>query len=182
MFLEVIRKIEFWKKADRVGTDIPFTNWRLHFKSTMIKLCKKKFYYFGVDAEFRFGAYAVGCSKISIGDRVIIRPNTMLFAETDEDINLTIKIENDVMIGAGVHIYINNHKFERLDIPLIEQGYTKCKPVLLKKGCWLGANVIVLSGVTIGANSVIGAGSVVTKSIPDGVVAAGNPAKIIKYI
>jgi acetyltransferase-like isoleucine patch superfamily enzyme len=182
IIFELIKKIKFWRTTDRIGPDIPWTHWRLNFKSTMQSLCKQKFLHFGDGAELRLGAYVVGCSKISIGNRVIIRPNCMFFGDTDEDIIETIKIEDDVMMGAGVHIYVNNHKFERLDIPLIEQGYYDVKPVVLKKGCWLGANTIVLPGVTIGANSVIGAGSVVTKSIPDGVVAAGNPAKIIKYI
>ena len=182
MIFEFIKQIRFWRSIDRIGPDIPWTHWRLNFKSTMQALCKRKFLHFGDGAELRLGAYVVGCSKISIGNRVIIRPNCMFFGETDENITNTIKIEDDVMIGAGVHIYINNHKFETLDIPLIDQGYYDAKPVVLKKGCWLGANVIVLPGVTIGVNSVIGAGSVVTKSIPDGVVATGNPAKVIKTI
>lgn len=101
----------------------------------------------------------------------------MIFGESST-LKLSILIEDDVMMGSGVHIYITNHRFDKLDIPLIDQGYYPDKPVVLKRGCWLGANTIVLPGVTIGANSVIGAGSVVTKSIPDGVAADGNPAKV----
>ena len=44
------------------------------------------------------------------------------------------------MLGSGIHVYINNHKFESLDIPLIDQGYPD-KPVILRRGCWIGANV-----------------------------------------
>lgn len=55
-------------------------------------------------------------------------------------------------------------------------------PILIKKNVWLGEGVKVLKGVTIGENSVIGAGSIVTKSIPDNVVAAGNPCKVIKQL
>ena len=54
--------------------------------------------------------------------------------------------------------------------------------VILRKGCWIGANSIILPGVEIGENSVVGAGSIVTKSFPKGVVIAGNPAKLIKEI
>ncbi|RYY14386.1 MAG: acyltransferase, partial [Chitinophagaceae bacterium] len=54
--------------------------------------------------------------------------------------------------------------------------------VVLKKGCWIGANAIILPGVTIGENSVVGAGSIVTKSIPDRVVAVGSPARVVKKI
>jgi acetyltransferase-like isoleucine patch superfamily enzyme len=181
IFTEIFEKIKFWKSADRLGPDIPWTSWRLYFKSTMYNLCEKKFFRFGKGAEFRYGAYAVGCSKISIGDRVVIRPNCMLFGES-LTLENSIIIEDNVMMGSGVHIYISNHKFESLDLPLIDQGFSLERQVVLKNGCWLGANTIVLPGVTIGINSVIGAGSVVTKSIPDGVVAAGNPCRVIKII
>lgn len=178
---DILKKIKSDFKADRIGPDIPFTHWNLYFKSKMMNLCKKKFNHFSSTAEFRPGAYAVNCSQISIGERVIIRPGTMLFAEAS-DLNISIVIEDDVLIGSGVHFYTNNHRFDQIDIPLIDQGHYPSEKITLKKGCWIGANVILLPGVTIGYNSVIGAGSIVTKSVPDFVVAAGNPAKVIKKI
>jgi acetyltransferase-like isoleucine patch superfamily enzyme len=181
LFNDFIKKRKFDKKADRLGPDIPFTHWRLFFKKTMLKLCKKKFKSFGDSSEFRAGAYAVVCSKISIGNRVVIRPGTMLFADPHEN-GAGITIENDVLIGSCVHFYVGNHNFENPNMPIIDQGHTGSKPIVLKKGCWIGANVVILPGVVIGENTVIGAGSVVTKSIPSGVVAAGNPAKIIKHL
>lgn len=181
MFLQLIKKYRFDIKTDRIGPDIPFTHWHLYFRNKMISLCKKKFKYFADTAQFRPGAYAIGCSKIKIGNRVVVRPGCMLFGESDS-LETSIFIEDDVMMGCGVHFYINNHKFERLDIPLIDQGYYPDKPIILKNGCWIGANSILLPGVEIGENTVIGAGSIVTKSFPSGVIAAGNPAKIIKKI
>jgi acetyltransferase-like isoleucine patch superfamily enzyme len=181
LIIDIIKKINYNLKADRIGPDIPFTHWKLTYSKQMMKLCKKKFKHFSDSAQFRLGAYAVGCSKIKIGNRVVVRPNCMFFGES-ESLETSITIEDDVMMGSGVHIYINNHKFDRTDIPLIDQGYYPDEAVTLKKGCWVGANSILLPGVTIGENSVIGAGSVVTKSIPDGVVAAGIPAKVLKKI
>lgn len=181
LILDFIKKIKYNLIADRIGPDMPFTHWRLFYKKQMLSLCRKKFKKFSITADFRPGAYAVGCSKIEIGERVVIRPNSMLFGES-LDLETSITIEDDVMLGSGVHIYIHNHRFDRLDVPLIDQGYYPDQSVLLKKGCWLGANVIVLPGVTIGQNSVIGAGSVVSKDIPDGVVAAGVPATVLKKI
>lgn len=178
-FLELIDKIKFWKKCDRIGPDIIWTYWRLFFRSKMIKLCRKKFLHFGLSSELRPGAYIVGCSQISIGERVIIRPGTMFHGESNTLVN-TIVIEDDVLIGCGVHIYVENHKFSNPNQLISEQGHSKALQVRLKKGCWIGANVILLPGVTIGENSVVGAGSVVTKSIPDGVVAVGNPARVIR--
>ena len=182
MFLtELLQRIHIWKQADRMGPDIPYTHWRLHFRSSMLKLCKSKFRYFDNTADFRPGAYAICCSKISIGKRVVVRPTTMFFADPREG-GAGITIEDDVMMGSGVHLYVNNHRFASPDIPIIDQGHYVSEPVTLKRGCWLGANVIVLPGVTIGENSVVGAGSLVTRSIPAGVLAAGNPARVIRNI
>jgi len=178
MIVELYRRIQYWKTADRLGPDVPYTHWRLHFKTTMVALCRRRFKFFGESAEFRPGAYAVTCSKIGLGRRVVIRPGCMLFADEFEE----IVIEDDVSLGAGVHIYVNNHRFDRADIPIIDQGYTPSKPVRLKKGCWIGANVILLPGVVVGENAVVGAGSIVTKCVPDRVIVAGNPAKLIRPI
>jgi acetyltransferase-like isoleucine patch superfamily enzyme len=105
----------------------------------------------------------------------------MLHAET-ATLTDSIIIEDDVMIGSGVHIYVENHCFDNLNIPIIDQGHSQARQVILRKGCWIGANAIILPGVTIGENVVVGAGSIVTKSIPSKAVAVGSPAKVIKKI
>lgn len=175
---EIYKKIVFCNGADRIGPDMPFSHWKLHFRSSMLKLCRNKFKYFGTGADFRAGAYAVHCSNISIGKNVVVRPSTMMFADEFAQ----IIIGDNVMMGAGVHFYVNNHKFDRRDIPLIEQGYYPSEDIVIKDGAWIGANAIILPGVTIGINAVIGAGSVVTKSIPDYSIAVGVPVKVISMI
>jgi acetyltransferase-like isoleucine patch superfamily enzyme len=108
----------------------------------------------------------------------------MLFADPS-DRGGEIVIEDDVLIGAGVHFYTNNHKFSDTNAPIISQGYPDATPtdsIILKRGCWVGANVVILPGVEIGENSVVGAGTIVTKSVPSRVVFAGNPGKVIKSI
>jgi acetyltransferase-like isoleucine patch superfamily enzyme len=181
MIFQVIEKFRWDIQTDRIGPDVPFTHWRLYFNKLMIALCRKKFKAFPKSAVFRAGAYAVGCSKIEIGERVVIRPDCKLFGETTT-LATSIKIEDDVLIACGVHIYINNHRFDNPNIPIIDQGHYPDKPVILRKGCWIGANVIILPGVEIGENTVVGANSTVTKSFPKGVIVAGNPAKCIKVI
>lgn len=175
---EIYNKYKFCIDTDRIGPDIPFTHWRLHYKSSMKKLCKDKFFSFGDNADFRAGAYAVYCSQISIGKNIVIRPNTILMA----DQYARIYLEDNVMIGIGVHFYVNNHKFDLKDVPIIDQGYYPSEDIIVKEGAWIGANAIILPGVIIGKNAVIGAGSVVTKSIGDFCIAVGNPARVIKTI
>ena len=178
----ILLKIKFDNSTDRIGPDCPGTHWRLFFKSSMRIMCKKKFAHFENSAEFRAGAYAITCSKIHIGENVTIRPNTMLFADPRKGDQGSIVIEDDVMIGSGVHIYVVNHSYDTKGTNIINQGHCVAKSVVLKEGCWVGANSILLPGVIVGKNSVVGAGSVVTKSIPNYCVVAGNPAKIIKMI
>ena len=69
-----------------------------------------------------------------------------------------------------------------IDPELRRQGLQYNMPVRIGENCWLGAGAIVLPGVTIGDNTVIGAGSVVTKDIPSGVVAAGNPCRVLREV
>lgn len=175
---DIYRKYKFCMNTDRIGPDILFTHWMLHFKSSMLKLCKNKFMYFHDTAEVRPGVYIDFCSRIKIGKNVVLRPSTMLFANETTIIDL----QDNVMLGAGVHIYTDNHVFNRIDIPIIEQGHHQYKDVIIKEGSWIGAKSIILAGVTIGKNSVVGAGSIVTKDVPDFTVVAGNPANVIKVI
>ncbi len=173
-----LKKIKFWLAGDRLGPDMPYSHWRLHFKSLMLRLCKKKFLYFSKTSEFRPGAYAIFCSKISIGERVVIRPMTMLFADSVG----SITIKDDAMLGSGVHVYVGNHSYNSSSTPIIDQGREKSMDVIFETGCWVGANSIILSGVIVGKNSVVAAGSVVQKSVPDYTIVAGNPAKVIRKI
>ena len=182
--LEVVKRIKFWIEVDRLGPDIPITHWRLYFKSSMRHLCTSKFRHFGAGAEFRPGAYAVACSNISLGENVIIRPGSMLFADPGGR-GGSITIEDDVLLGSGVHFYTNYHKFSDPTTPIYFQGHDEIidsDSIIVRRGAWIGANVILLRGVSVGENSVVAAGSVVTKSIPPFVVVAGVPAKIIRRL
>lgn len=90
-----------------------------------------------------------------------------------------IYVGDYTMIGPNVTLATAGHPI----LPrLREKAYQYNVPIKIGKKCWLGAGVIVLPGVTIGDNSVIGAGSVVTKDIPANVVAVGNPCKVMRPI
>jgi acetyltransferase-like isoleucine patch superfamily enzyme len=104
----------------------------------------------------------------------------MLFADPDPG-GAGITIEDDVLLGPGVHINCANHRFDAPEKSIIDQGFAS-KQVTLRRACWIGANAIILAGVEIGESAVIGAGSVVTKPIPPRVLAAGNPARVIRSL
>ena len=90
-----------------------------------------------------------------------------------------IYIGDNTMFGPNVVLATAGHP---IDPELRSQGLQYNMPVRIGKNCWLGAGVIVMPGVTIGDNTVIGAGSVVTKDIPSGVVAVGNPCRVLREV
>ncbi|SDO76183.1 acyltransferase [Selenomonas ruminantium] len=94
-----------------------------------------------------------------------------------------IELGEDVYIGGDCRIYDTDfHSLRKDNRVRLPDVHVKSKSVHIKDGAWLGASVIVLKGVTIGENSVVGAGSVVTKDIPPNQIWAGNPARYIKDI
>jgi acetyltransferase-like isoleucine patch superfamily enzyme len=88
-----------------------------------------------------------------------------------------VKIGNGVRTGPHTAIVTQNHNFERLDIPIWKQG-TRGKPIEIEDDVWIGAHCTILGGVKIGAHSVIGAHSLVTRDIPRYSVAYGIPCKV----
>lgn len=115
--------------------------------------------------------------SIIIGDNVGMSQTTMIAKGAD------INIGNNVKLGGGVKIYTTDfHCLNYMDRrnPQIDLTQRKCAPVTIEDDGFIGAGVIILKGVHIGARSVIGACSVVTKDIPSDVIAAGNPCKVIK--
>ena len=90
-----------------------------------------------------------------------------------------ITIGNNVLIGPNVSINTVNHP---ISVSLRKKNYLYTREVKISDYVWIGSNVIILPGVTIGENSVIGAGSVVTHDIPSNVVAVGNPCHVLRKI
>jgi len=92
-----------------------------------------------------------------------------------------VTIEDEVFIGHGV-MFIND-KYPRATTgtgQLQTEADWLCTPTLIKQGASIGSNATILCGVTVGANAIVGAGSVVTRDVPDGAVVAGNPARVIR--
>ena len=132
-----------------------------------------------IDKSVRFGRWCFFTSK---GGEIVIGENTFLNTQVilNADIGGKIHISNDCMIGPRTIFRTANHKIN--DIHSIKRGQGHAfADIFVERNVWIGANVTVLSGVTIGENSVIAAGAVVTKDIPKNCLAAGVPAIVKKY-
>jgi acetyltransferase-like isoleucine patch superfamily enzyme len=86
------------------------------------------------------------------------------------------------MLANGCVVTDADHRFDDPDTPVTWQGFTSRGPTRLGDNVWLGANVVVTSGVTIGDRAVVGANSVVTRDLPAGTVAAGAPARALRAL
>ena len=138
------------------------------------KLLKEMF------AEFGDGCYIEpplhanwGGHHVHFGRNIYANFNLTLVDDTH------IYVVDYTMFGPNVTVATAGHPI----LPeLREQGYQYNAPVHIGKNCWIGAGVIIVPGITIGDNVVVGAGSIVTKDLPDNVVAVGNPCKVLREV
>jgi len=166
-------------KARRIGPDILATHWLLHFRLGQ-RWMLRKLWKCGENVWLRPGCLLVDTDSIEIGDNVVIRPGVQIYACTSR--GAKIIIEKNVLIASNVLITVSNHKYRKSDMPILLQGGVYSS-IIVKEGSWIGANATILSGVnTIGRNSVVAAGAVVTKDVPDHCVVGGVPARIISRI
>ena len=117
---------------------------------------------FGKTCFANFNFAVMDCAKVTIGDNVFFGPN------------VTIATPMHSLLFSERNMFIN----EKGAIADFEYA----KPITIESDCWIAANVVICGGVTIGRGSVIGAGSVVTKDIPEGVLAVGNPCKVVRKL
>ncbi|BAU47983.1 maltose O-acetyltransferase [Sulfurifustis variabilis] len=110
-------------------------------------------------------------SNIAVGDKVFFNFNCVILDAA------AVRIGSRVLFGPAVQLYAATHP---LDVAERRLGLELARPIAVGDDVWIGGGAIVLPGVTIGSGTVIGAGSVVTTDIPGGVVAAGNPCKVLR--
>ena len=111
--------------------------------------------------------------RLTLGRKAYIGRNTFL------GVYQPIEIGSNALIGAYCYLISANHRFDRRDVPIRDQGFTGA-PVTIGEDVWLGTHVVVLPGVTIGRGAVVAAGSTVTKDVPPYEVWGGTPARFIK--
>lgn len=162
----------------------------------------------GSNFKIEYPFYIIGSENIFIGDNFTSRKGIKLRAFTqfnDQSFSPAIKIGNDVSFETDCHIgcinyisigdncliasgvFISDHMhgqedYSDYEIPPLKRKLTSKGPVIIEDNVWIGERAVILSGVKIGRNSIIGANAVVLNDIPPMSIAAGVPAKIIKVI
>jgi acetyltransferase-like isoleucine patch superfamily enzyme len=111
---------------------------------------------------------------ISIGDGTSVSGNCVISAVE------RVVIGENVLMARNVYISDHAHRYADTDLPILAQGVEKVRAVHIKSGAWLGQNVVVCPGSTIGRGAVIGANSLVNQDVPDFSVAVGSPIRILK--
>ena len=108
-------------------------------------------------------------NKVKIGKNVVIMPGCLMMSAGG------ITIEDEAMIAANVQLISNNHDLDNRSI-------ITCRPIRICCRAWIGAGATILPGVTVGENSLVGAGSVVTHDVEPNTVVAGNPARLMRQL
>lgn len=116
--------------------------------------------------------FTTGGTDISVGRNVFINQNCTFYDLGGLD------IADDVMIGPNVSLITSGHPIE----PAQRRSCVVAKPIVIERNVWIAAGAIVIGGVTIGENSVVAAGSVVTRDVPPNSLVGGNPAQVIRSI
>ena len=141
-------------------------------KSFRYALCKRLFKHCGQNVNIEKGA------RFGTGQNVCVDDNSGI--GINADIPDGTHIGKNVMMGPNCYVIGINHKFERLDIPMCNQGYVHTKPLIIEDDCWIGRDVLITGGRTIHKGTIIAARSVLTKDYPDYSIVGGNPARLIK--
>lgn len=138
-------------------------------------LTKKSLKSVGINFKFGYNSEFSDHRMIEVGDNVFMGLNTII------NTTVPVKIGNDVMFGRSVTIMGGDHNMSVVGIPMryVKEGGTNT-PIVIENDVWVGSNVVILKGVVLGEGCVIGAGSIVTKSMPPYSICVGNPCRTIK--
>lgn len=142
------------------------------FKWLRYQCCRRLFKECGKNVNVERKAFFGSGSRIIIGDNSGLGINSRIP-------NGSI-IGKDVMMGPNCYVHTINHKYDRLDIPMNQQGATEPLPVTIGDDVWIGQNVTIMRGRSIATGSIIAANCVLTKDFPPYSIVGGNPSRLIK--
>lgn len=165
---------QFVADVERAMAITPILNRLTYADSDEIRSLFEKLTDQRVGEHFRLiPPFHTDCGKnIRVGARVFINQNCTFYALAE------INIGDDVMIGPNVSLITSEHPVA----PSQRRASLLGRPITIEKGVWIAAGAIIIGGVTVGENSVVAAGSVVTRDVPANALVGGNPAKVIRSI
>jgi acetyltransferase-like isoleucine patch superfamily enzyme len=157
-----------------------FLNPFVHKKGKRSTICKRVRMDVLPFSDFSIGDFSTiedfsvvnnGLGAIYIGNHVRVGIGNVIIGP--------VTIGNNVIMAQNVVLSGLNHSYDDINIPIVDQQCT-FSPIVIHEDCWIGANAVITSGVTIGKHAVVAAGSIVTKDVNPFTIVAGNPAKPIK--
>jgi acetyltransferase-like isoleucine patch superfamily enzyme len=153
-----------------------FVRWPIH--GNVLEALRAGRLEIGANTLFEPGVWitAPGRARVKIGQGTFLNMGVMVAAER------LVEIGDHCMLANGCFVTDSSHRYDDPERPITWQGFESKGPTRIADNCWLGANVVVTSGVSIGERCVVGANSVVTKDIEPFTVAAGAPARVIRKI
>jgi acetyltransferase-like isoleucine patch superfamily enzyme len=153
-----------------------FARWPIH--GNVLEALREGRLQIGAQALFEPGVWitAPGSAQVKIGEGTFLNMGVMVAAEQ------LVEIGDHCMLANGCFVTDSSHRYDDPEKPITWQGFQSKGPTRIGENCWLGANVVVTSGVTIGERCVIGANSVVTKDVEPFTIAAGAPARAIRKV
>ena len=147
----------------------PFTAWLHHLTIDFTpEKASRSYHSFLLIPPF----YTTGGVDITVGRNVFVNQNCTFY-----DLG-GLAIGDDVMVGPNVSIITSGHPME----PSQRRACVIAKPIVIERNVWIAAGATIIGGVTVGENSVVAAGSVVTRDVPPNALAGGNPARVIRSI
>ncbi|HTW43424.1 MAG TPA: acyltransferase [Solirubrobacteraceae bacterium] len=153
-----------------------FVRWPVH--GNVLEALREGRLEIGAGALLEPGVWitAPGDARVRIGAGTFLNKGVMVAAQE------LVEIGDHCMLANGCFVSDASHRYDDLEQPITWQGFESKGPTRIGENCWLGANVVVTSGVQVGERCVIGANSVVTHEIPAFSIAAGAPARVIRHI
>jgi acetyltransferase-like isoleucine patch superfamily enzyme len=126
----------------------------------------------GDDVLLMYGVYVSPCgAHITIGSNTHFAPYGVLYGP--------LTIGSNVAVAAHVVFASVGHGYDRVDVPMVDQPTTS-RQIVIEDDVWIGANAVIIGGVTVGTGTIVGAGAVVTKDVPPFSVVGGTPARVIR--
>ena len=190
---ELARRLQLWERKWRwyERNTLPWNRARIHWELMQ----REAFARWPVHGNV---LEALLEGRLEVGPGVLLEPNVWITAPgrarmrigAGTFLNMGVMVASQELVEIGEHCMLANgcfvsdasHRFSDPEQPITWQGFESKGPTRIGDNCWLGAHVVVTSGVTIGERCVIGAGSVVTHDIDDHSIAAGAPARVIRTI